>query len=128
MSICPWLYRDPVIAELDVEHNELAQILKSFVRQLPASSRFEWGDQAPYVGNVVALVRNTQFLWRSQPRSRVFGQAVALCDRFVPTLETHATLLSVLPDADLFHTPLFYSVLQTLIQVGHTTPPVGRMM
>lgn len=124
-SICPWSYRNPVIADLDVEHNELAQTWKTFVRHLPPSSRVERGDRPPSVGDVVALIRNTQSIWRNQPRKRVFSEAVALCDRFVPTLETHATLLAVLPDADLFHAPLFFSVLQTVIKVGWTVPPLG---
>ena len=118
--ICPWSYRHPVIADLDVEHNELAQTWKTFVRHLPPCSRVERGDQPPSVDDVVALIRNTQSFWRSQPRHRVFGEASALCDKFVPTLNTHATLLAVLPDADLFHAPLFYSVLQTMIKVGWT--------
>ena len=118
--VCPWSYRHPVIADLDVEHNELAQTWKTFVRHLPPSSRVERGDRPPSVDDVVALVRNTQSFWRSQPRHRVFGEASALCDKFVPTLNTHATLLAVLPDADLFHAPLFYSVLQTVIKVGWT--------
>lgn len=121
-SICPWLHRNPVIADLDVEHNELAQTWKTFVRHLPPGDRVERGDRAPSVGDLVALIRNTQSFWRSQPRKRVFGQALDLCDKFVPTLETHATLLAVLPDADLFHAPLFYSVLQTVVKVGWTVP------
>ncbi|OOQ82356.1 phytanoyl-CoA dioxygenase family protein [Penicillium brasilianum] len=115
---------NPVIADLDVEHNELAQTWKTFVRYLPPSTRVERGDRPPSVSDVVALVRNTQSLWRSQPRHRVFDQVVALCDRFVPTLETHATLLAVLPDANLFHAPLFYSVLQTLIKASAPYPHV----
>jgi hypothetical protein len=124
--ICPWSYRHPVIADLDVEHNELAQTWKTFVRHLPPSSRVERGDRPPSVDDVVALIRNTQSFWRSQPRHRVFGEASALCDKFVPTLNTHATLLAVLPDADLFHAPLFYSVLETVIKVGWTAPSLGH--
>lgn len=124
--ICPWSYRHPVIADLDVEHNELAQTWKAFVRHLPPSCRVERGDRPPSVDDVVALIRNTQSFWRSQPRHRVFGEASALCDKFVPTLNTHATLLAVLPDADLFHAPLFYSVLETVIKVGWTVLSLGH--
>lgn len=124
--VCPWFYRHPVIADLDVEHNELAQTWKTFVRHLPPSSRVERGDQPPSVDDVVGLIRNTQSFWRSQPRRRAFGEASALCDKFVPTLNTHATLLAVLPDADLFHAPLFYCVLQTMIKVGSTDSSLGH--
>ncbi|KAJ5176173.1 uncharacterized protein N7482_002050 [Penicillium canariense] len=115
---------NPILANLDVEHNELAQTWKTFVRHIPLEDRVEWGPQPPSAGDVVALVRSMQSLWKSPPRQRVFGPAITLCDRFLPTVETHALLLPVLPDADLFHAPLFYGVLQTVIKASSNYPHV----
>ena len=101
-----------------MEHNELAQTWKAFNRFLPPTSRVQRGDRPPAVDDVVTLIRETQAEWQSHPRRRVFDRPLALSDQLVPTLSIHATLMTVLPDNDLFHAPLLYSVLQTVIKVG----------
>lgn len=46
---------------------------------------------------------------------------MTLCDRFLPTVETHAALLAVLPDPEVHYAPLFYGALQTVLKVDiHT--------
>ncbi|EPS28774.1 hypothetical protein PDE_03720 [Penicillium oxalicum 114-2] len=115
---------NPVIADLDVEHNELAQTWKAFNRFLPPTSRVQRGDRPPAVDDVVTLIRETQAEWQSHPRRRVFDRPLALSDQLVPTLSIHATLMTVLPDNDLFHAPLLYSVLQTVIKAASQYPHV----
>ncbi|KAF7717329.1 Uncharacterized protein PECH_002023 [Penicillium ucsense] len=115
---------NPIIADLDVEHNELAQTWKTFNRFLPPSSRVQRGDQAPDIDDLIVLIREVQTTWKSHPRKRVFDRPLALCDQLVPTLSIHDTLMTVLPDNRLFHTPLLYSVLQTVIKAASLYPPV----
>jgi hypothetical protein len=110
--------RNPAIADLDVEHNELAQTWRSFVWHLLPEDTVEWEERPQTPQDVQALVRNLQSLWASRPRRRVFRFASSLCDRFLPTVETHATLLATLPDSDTYHGPLFYGVLQSVLKVS----------
>lgn len=52
---------------------------------------------------------------------------MTLCDRFIPTIETYAALLAVLPDAEIHYAPLFYGALQTVLKVDlHTAEPSDR--
>lgn len=76
--------------------------------------------------DVQALVRSLQSLWASQPRRRVFRFASSLCDEFLPTVETHATLLATLPDTESYHGPLFYGALQSVLKVGSMHFPLYR--
>ncbi|KAJ5804895.1 hypothetical protein N7474_010782 [Penicillium riverlandense] len=104
------------IAELDTERNELAQTWKWFNSHLPAEDRVVDGDARPQTAHdIVDLVRKTQTYWMSRPRQRVYSQASALCDRLLPTLDTHSALLSVLPESNLYAL-LFYGVLQSLLK------------
>lgn len=79
----------------------------------------EWEERPQTVDDVKTLLGNINAFWTSRPRQRVFSDSMDLCDRLLPTMDTHATLLSVLPDA-LSYTPLFYGVLQSVIKVGNS--------
>lgn len=110
--------RNPTIADLDVEHNELAQTWKSFIRHLSPDNRVDWDHRPQTVDDVNALVRSLQSFWKARPRQRVYSQARVLSDQFLPTLNTHATLLARLPDANLHYAPNFYGALQSVLKVG----------
>lgn len=105
-----------MIANLDIEYSELAQSWKAFIRHVPAENRVVWEERPQTATDVQALVRNLHTLWISQPGQRVAG----LCDRFSPTVESHSQILAVLPDGDLYYTPLLYGVLQSVIKVSCT--------
>ncbi|KAJ5604865.1 hypothetical protein N7510_010019 [Penicillium lagena] len=110
------------IAELDTERNELAQTWKWFNSHLPPEDRVVDGDARPQTAHdIVDLVRKTQTYWMSRPRQRVYSQASALCDRLLPTLDTHSALLSVLPESSLYAL-LFYGVLQSLLKATVNCP------
>ncbi|KAJ5215903.1 uncharacterized protein N7498_002310 [Penicillium cinerascens] len=115
---------NPAIADLDVEHTELAQTWRSFVRHLLPEDTVEWEERPQTPQDVQALVRNLQTWWASRPRRRVFRFASSLCDRFLPTVETHATLLATLPESDTYHGPLFYGVLQSVLKASANYPRV----
>ncbi|KAJ5569813.1 uncharacterized protein N7459_009243 [Penicillium hispanicum] len=115
---------NPMIADLDVERNELAQTWKSFIRHLPPDDRVECEERPPTARDVQALVRNLQTFWMSRPRQRVFGPSITLSDRFLPAVETHAALLAVLHDPDLSYASLFYGVLQSVIKASSNYPRV----
>ncbi|KAJ5915231.1 hypothetical protein N7454_011126 [Penicillium verhagenii] len=111
---------NPVIANLDIEYSELAQSWKAFIRHVPAENRVVWEERPQTVSDVQALVRNLHTVWASRPRQRVAG----LCERFIPTVETHAHILAVLPDGVLYYTPLLYGVLQSVIKASSNYPRV----
>ncbi|KAJ5814228.1 uncharacterized protein N7503_000978 [Penicillium pulvis] len=103
-----------VIANLDIEYSELAQSWKAFIRHVPAENRVVWEERPQTATDVQALVRDLHTLWMSRPRQRVAG----LCDRFIPTVESHSQILAVLPDGNLYYTPLLYGVLQSVIKAS----------
>ena len=112
-----------MIANLDIEYSELAQSWKAFIRHVPAENRVVWEERPQTATDVQTLVRNLHTLWISRPRQRV----ASLCDRFIPTVDSHSQILAVLPDGNLYYTPLLYGVLQSVIKVsctqtGATTP------
>ncbi|KAJ5112364.1 hypothetical protein N7532_000409 [Penicillium argentinense] len=115
---------NPVIANLDVEHNELAQTWKTFNRHLPPEDLVGWEERPQTADDVRALVRKIELFWTSRPRQRIYSQARALCDKFLPTIETHASLLALLPDAESYHGPTFYGVLQSVLKASSHYPRV----
>jgi hypothetical protein len=117
------LCRNPAIADLDIERNELAHTWKRFVSLLLPQDQVEWEERPQTVADVKTLLGKIKTFWMSRPRPRVFSDSMDLCDRLLPTMDTHATLLSTLPDA-LSYTPLFYGVLQSVIKVGASDAPV----
>lgn len=113
------LDRNPIIADLDVEHNELAQTWKSFTRHLPPDDRVDWEQRPQTVDDVSTLVRSLQAFWMARPRQRVYSQAKVLSEQFLSTVNTHATLIARLPDSNLYHAPTFYGALQSVLKVGY---------
>ncbi|OQE06093.1 hypothetical protein PENVUL_c020G01468 [Penicillium vulpinum] len=113
----------PAIAELDVERNELAHTWKRFISLLLPQDQVQWEERPQTVIDVQTLLGNIKTFWMSRPRQRVFSDSMDLCDRLLPTMDTHATLLSSLPDP-MAYTPLFYGVLQSVIKASSHYPRV----
>ncbi|KAJ5907453.1 hypothetical protein N7495_000135 [Penicillium taxi] len=109
---------NPAIAILDVERNELAATWKSFGLHIPAEDRVVWEKRPQTARDLQALVLQLQAAWSSSPKPRIFNHASALCDQFLATLESHASLLAILPDSAIFHTPLLYGVLQSVVKAA----------
>ncbi|KAJ6179452.1 hypothetical protein N7519_009913 [Penicillium mononematosum] len=113
----------PAIAELDIERNELAHTWKRFISLLLPQDQVQWEERPQTVLDVQALLGNIKTFWMSRPRQRIFSDSMDLCDRLLPTIDTHATLLSALPD-HMAYTPLFYGVLQSVIKASSHYPRV----
>ncbi|KAJ6169383.1 hypothetical protein N7497_002226 [Penicillium chrysogenum] len=113
----------PAIAELDIERNELAHTWKRFISLLLPQDQVQWEERPQTVLDVQTLLGNIKTFWMSRPRQRIFSDSMDLCDRLLPTIDTHATLLSALPDP-MAYTPLFYGVLQSVIKASSHYPRV----
>ncbi|KAJ5171493.1 uncharacterized protein N7500_004276 [Penicillium coprophilum] len=113
----------PAIAELDIERNELAHTWKRFISLLLPQDQVQWEERPQTVLDVQTLLGNIKAFWMARPRQRVFSDSMDLCDRLLPTVDTHATLLSTLPDP-MAYTPLFYGVLQSVIKASSHYPRV----
>jgi hypothetical protein len=100
----------------------LAHTWKRFGDLLLPQDQVEWDERPQTVDDVKTLLGKIKTFWMSRTRQRVFSDSMDLCDRLLPTMDTHATLLSTLPDA-LSYTPLFYGVLQSVIKVSRCNPP-----
>lgn len=79
----------------------------------------QWESRPQAAADVHTLMQNLQSYWMARPRQRPFRRVIALCDKFLPTVDTHTVVLSVLPDGARYYTPLLYAVLQSVIKVGH---------
>lgn len=108
--------RTPAIAELDIERNELAHTWKRFISLLLPQDQVQWEERPQTVLDVKTLLGNIKTFWMSRPRPRVFSDSMDLCDRLLPTVDTHANLISTLPD-HMAYSPLFYGVVQSVIKV-----------
>ncbi|KGO53012.1 hypothetical protein PEX1_107040 [Penicillium expansum] len=113
----------PAIAELDIERNELAHTWKRFISLLLPQDQVQWEERPQTVLDVKTLLGNIKTFWMSRPRPRVFSDSMDLCDRLLPTVDTHATLLSTLPD-HMAYSPLFYGVVQSVIKASSHYPRV----
>jgi hypothetical protein len=112
----PLALRDPVIAKLDVECNELAQTWKKFQEHLPQQDQVGFDERLQEFRDVSAMIGNLQNVWMSTPRQRVFDRSMALCDQFISSVHLHLALLSALPRNEAY-IALFHGVLQSVIKV-----------
>lgn len=94
----------------------MAHTWQRFISLLLPQDQVQWEERPQTVGDVQTLLNKIKSFWMSRPRQRVFSESMDLCDRLLPTIDTHATLLSTLPDP-LSYTSLFYGVLQSVIKV-----------
>ncbi|KGO77059.1 hypothetical protein PITC_005840 [Penicillium italicum] len=115
--------RIPAIAELDIERNELAHTWKRFISLLLPQDQVQWEERPQTVLDVKTLLGNIKTFWMSRPRPRVFSHSMDLCDQLLPTVDTHAILLSTLPDP-MDYSPLFYGVVQSAIKASSHYPRV----
>lgn len=90
---------------------------RRYIDHLPPADRVEGEYRPPTAHDVLALVRNVQKFYMSHPRQRAFSHSMTLCGQLIPTLDNHPTLLSLLPESELYALP-FYGVLQSVIKVG----------
>ncbi|OQD85454.1 hypothetical protein PENANT_c010G06805 [Penicillium antarcticum] len=114
----------PAIAELDIERNELAHTWKRFISLLVPQDQVEFEERPQTGQDVQTLLENIKTFWQSRPRNRVFSDSMDLCDRLLPTIDTHATLLATVPDSQSYYTPLLYGVLQSAIKASSHYPRV----
>ncbi|KAJ8223157.1 hypothetical protein LV159_003474 [Aspergillus fumigatus] len=115
--------RDPVIAKLDVECNELAQTWKKFQDHLPQQDQVGFDERLQEFRDVSALIGNVQNVWMSNPRQHVFSRSMALCDQFTSSVHLHLVLLSALPRNEAY-IALFHGVLQSVIKASADYPRV----
>ncbi|KAJ5232394.1 hypothetical protein N7468_005350 [Penicillium chermesinum] len=115
---------NPVYADLDVEHNELVQTWKAFIHHLPPEDRVQWEPRPQTATDVHTLMQSLKSYWMERPRQRVFRRAIVLCDKFLPTVDTHALVLVALPDGARYYIPLLYAVLQSVIKASSNYPLV----
>ncbi|KAJ5747641.1 uncharacterized protein N7511_009337 [Penicillium nucicola] len=114
----------PAIAELDIERNELAHTWKRFISLLVPQDQVDFEERPQTGHDVQTLLGNIKTFWQSRPRNRVFSDSMNLCDRLLPTIDTHATLLATLSDSQSYYTPLLYGVLQSVIKASSHYPRV----
>ncbi|GAQ06755.1 hypothetical protein ALT_4076 [Aspergillus lentulus] len=119
----PLALRDPVIAKLDVECNELAQTWKKFQEHLPQQDQVGFDERLQEFRDVSAMIGNVQNVWMSTPRQRVFNRSMALCDQFISSVHLHLVLLSALPRNEAY-IALFHGVLQSVIKASADYPRV----
>ncbi|THC92852.1 hypothetical protein EYZ11_007665 [Aspergillus tanneri] len=110
------LSSNAVVAILDVEYNELAQSWKRFQDSLPSEDHVEFQERAQIAEDVFRVVQNVQTVWMSSSKQRLFMRSMALCDKFLSTLDPHSMLLVALPKNE-FYVSLFYGVLQSILKV-----------
>lgn len=108
--------RNPVIAVLDIEYNELAQAWRRLQAFLPLESQVEFQERPQDARALLAEIHNIQAAWMSSPRQRMFSRSMSLCDDFISTVDAHSFLWTALPESQSY-LALFYGTVQAAIKV-----------
>ncbi|KAL2856663.1 hypothetical protein BJY01DRAFT_171658 [Aspergillus pseudoustus] len=118
-----YLSRNPVIATLDVEYNELAKAWKRLQDLLPLPDQVRFQERPQTFQDVYNLVRDIQNKWASNPQQRLLSQSTTLCDTFLATLDAHTLPLTTLPSHQ-FYSSLLYAALQSIIKAAANYPRI----
>ncbi|KAF9886700.1 hypothetical protein FE257_011214 [Aspergillus nanangensis] len=108
---------------LDVEYNELAQSWKRFQDNIAPNDKVDFQLRPQNAQDVLAVVRDIQSGWMSNPRQRLFNRCMTLCEDFVSSVDPHSVLLAALPNSE-FNQSLFYGVLQSIIKASANYPKI----
>ncbi|OJJ46596.1 hypothetical protein ASPZODRAFT_142402 [Penicilliopsis zonata CBS 506.65] len=108
--------RDPVIATLDIEYNELTANWKYFYEAVePSDLGVGEACRPDSAAELVAFVQEAQ--------NSSSSNVAALCSRFCSSLDVHRVLLLPLPAGEIYLS-LFHGVLQSLIKASAAYPRI----
>lgn len=108
--------REPEIARLDVESNELTKIWALLREKLPPDRQVQFAKRPQEIGDVVSLVGQIGDEWQTERQKGVSGRTKASFRRMCSGLGSHSNLLNILPSSS-HYVSIFCGTLQTLIQV-----------
>ncbi|KAI9037980.1 uncharacterized protein KD926_011412 [Aspergillus affinis] len=117
------LSANSIIANLDIEYNELATTWKLFQDNLPPEDQIKFDHRAQTADDVSAVLQSVQNIWMSSSKQRLFTASMKYCQKFRDTLELHTVLLNALPKNE-YYISLFYGALQSLIKASANYPRI----
>ena len=108
--------REPEIARLDVESNELTKAWALLREKLPSDLQFKFAQRPQGIEDVFSLVRQIENEWQAEKRKGVSGRTKTSFRKMCSVLGSHSNLLGILPSSS-HYASVFCGTLQTLIQV-----------
>ena len=108
--------REPEIAKLDVESNELTKAWALLREKLPCDLQLKFAQRPQEIEDVFGLVRQIENEWQAEKGKGVSGRTKTSFRKMCSVLGSHSNLLSILPSSSQYAS-VFCGTLQTLIQV-----------
>lgn len=87
-----------------------------FQEGLSPDNRIDFQQRPQTVEDVLRVVREAAEHWTSSERRHASRCSTAVFNRVATTMDSHSTMLSALPDRELYSC-LLYTVLQSVIKV-----------
>ena len=110
-------YSDPEIEKLDIQGNALSEAWAHFKGKLPPEEQIEFAKRPQEFADVINVVRKVEEHWQQKKKKGVSGHAKRYFRRVCTKLDSHSTLLEILPSGSQYAS-VFCGTLQTLIKVS----------
>ncbi|KAL1847380.1 hypothetical protein Daus18300_013965 [Diaporthe australafricana] len=109
--------RDPLTELIGIESSRLAQKLSAFVQRSPKEDRLDEDQFDPTIEGVIKVTKQVIARWEVKKTEGFAGKAKALFHRFCRGVNSHSSLLEILPDGNEY-VSLFTGVLSVIIKAS----------
>ncbi|KUI67665.1 hypothetical protein VM1G_03036 [Cytospora mali] len=109
--------RDPITDIIRIESERLREKLAIFYKGSPKDERLDLNSIEPTIQGVVAMVNSVNAQWQGKRKQGHSGKAKTLFHRFCGTLDSHSSLIKLLPDGNEY-VSVFTGTLNAIIKAS----------
>lgn len=114
----PWqTSRSAITHIIDVESKKLRDQWLIFEQQSPSEERLDLSCDEPTAQGIVKMVEGMRRAWAAKRSKGFMGKALEQFHRFCHTLDSHSTLITLLPQGNEY-VSLFTGSLNAIIKVN----------
>lgn len=119
-----WNLRDPIMDVIRIESAKLREKWMTFYQKTPRDERLDLDSFKPTIQGVTAIVDAVTAQWQDKRKQGRSGKAKSLFHRFCSTLDSHSSLIELLPDGNEY-VSIFTGALNAIIKVD---PPYSLLL
>ncbi|KUI53386.1 hypothetical protein VP1G_00696 [Cytospora mali] len=109
--------REPITDIIRIESEKLREKLVTFYKESPKDERLDLNSIEPTIQGVVAMVNAVNVQWQGKRKQGYSGKAKSFFHRFCGTLDSHSSLIKLLPDGNEY-VSLFTGTLNAIIKAS----------
>ncbi|KLU88126.1 hypothetical protein MAPG_07113, partial [Magnaporthiopsis poae ATCC 64411] len=108
---------NPVTRTIAVESKKLQEKWISFQDSCPAEDRLDLSRAEPTMDGIMDTIKHMNLAWKRKRESGIIGRALQFFHRFCDTLDSHSSLLKILPEGSEY-VSIFMGSLNVIIRAS----------